>query len=264
MSIYIGNNKTTLVRGKGASAQLFKGGTKIAGFSDKDFLITAAQGETEIDKTYAKPLCAEIYGESTAVGDTFPKNIISAENPVIKVLSKSVTIPYTLRSIGNICDFITIGGGKVLLTQNIAALKTTSHLSSDKTQLYLKISSALPKKFAFDQGKYVSSSYILGSLPYDISFMQDDTLHWYGHFDQTSKIICAVLVAPTGYNLKTYFEKIGYTTPLTFQYVTKTPTVTDISNTETGQALLSLYTGFPRTKISISCGKTHLTAKIAD
>lgn len=264
MSIYIGNKKSTLVKGSGKPAQFFKGSTKISGFNNQDFLILPSQSKTEISGTYSEPLCTQIYGESAAVGDSFPKSIVSVQNPVITVISSAVTIPYTLRSIGNDCDFITVNGGKVLLTQNIAFTETSLHLSSEKTQFYVRISTAAAKKYAWDEGKYLSTSCVLGSLIYDISYAQNDNLHWYGHYDSGNKAIDAVLVAPSGYTLKSYFEEIGYSAPLTFQYVTAAPQITDISETETGRALLSLQTAFPKTDISISCGKLKLTAKIAD
>ena len=264
MSIYIGNKKSTLVKGSGKPAQFFKGNTKISGFNNQDFLILPSQGKTEISGTYSEPLCAQIYGESTAVGDSFPKNIVSAQNPVITVMSSAVTVPYTLRSIGNDCDSITVSDGKVLLTQNIAAVESLKYFSSETEQYHIRISSVPAKEYAWNSGKYISPSCSLGAVAYEVSYEPTVRLHWYGCYTSESSKVEAILVAPSGYTLKSYFEKIGYSDPITFQYVMETPQVTDISETETGQALLSLQTAFPKTDISISCGKLNITAKIAD
>lgn len=218
------------------------------------------------------------YGESTQDGTPTPDSpveIVNIENPVINIGNQTVTVPYTFRGLKNTTtgqwsarDELRVGDGKVEIVRNIKSLTITADNSDSYSFLSGNISGDICRM----------SSYKNGTKPLFNDMTQDASINYvlcnlFQHYKGLQATAGYEGISGTTYTGNIYINvsltRIGLEPDTTvgdagiraafwnwikdknceINYILAEPVVEDITDTETGQALLALKTNYPNTSV---------------
>lgn len=207
-----------------------------------------------------------IFGKTVQNGIPTPQapiDLISVENPTLTIGDQTVTIPYTLRSIGNVKDEIVVDT-KAKTVKHIKRLKEyvlddTLMKNAYIDMFYETPALSIPKaNFGIESGWYEPSAK-MRSYPHYNWAMHGDKHHntFSVSFSQWNFGIC-----DSRFTSVSVAMELLQGERLVVRPTSKYEAVTDITDTECGKALLALATDYPET--SVVCDAECALCYLAD
>ena len=235
--------------------------------ADALFITTeTATSHTLTDTKDGAVFSLSVFGKTEQNGVPTPQapiDLISVENPTLTIGDQTVTIPYTLRSIGNVKDEIVVDT-KAKTVKHIKRLKEyvlddTLMKNAYIDRFYETPALSIPKgNFGIESGWYEPTAKMRSYPQYN----------WAIHGDKHNNTFCVSL---SQYNFGVCDSRFTSTSVamdlLQGERLVVRPTSTykvetDITDTECGQALLALATDYPET--SVVCDADCKLSYIAD